>query len=295
MTKEPIAPLSEPICEAVILVLDESITRSPGRVARRRLATALRVVLDRSVRGWHVRHAPGSDLPEYDITPPSGETLAVDDGWNLSYTLAELPDVAHAEPAFAVIQDAKPVITPEPAPDTHEAGPLAAPSYENCMDDNPPAAVDPNDIDWSPRLVDAPCAWQLDPPPPEAGFPPGQRRGKGIRVGHPDSGYLDHPDYFAEPPGQPIRVMRSLERDFVDNDKVAEDPDGGHGLNTGATIMSSEATGFVVGIAPEAEIVPLRVPNRASAATSPLPSSSTAVSAICAMPSATRPMRPAVT
>ena len=259
MTNELIAPLSEPICEAVTLVLDGSITRDPGRVARRRLATGLRDALARPVKGWHVRHVPGSDLPEYDITPPDGETIAVNDAWNLSYALAALPDVSHAEPAVAVIQDAAPAIAVEPTPDTEESGPLAAPAFENCADEKPPAAVDPNDIDWSPRLVDAPCAWQLEPPPPEPGFPPGQRRGKGIRIGHPDSGYRRHPDFFAEPPGQPTRVFRDLERDFVDRDKVAENADGGHGLNTGAVIMSSDLTGFVVGAAPEAEIVPLRV------------------------------------
>ncbi|MFO7631556.1 MAG: S8 family serine peptidase, partial [Caldilinea sp.] len=102
-------------------------------------------------------------------------------------------------------------------------------------------------------------AWELQPASPEPGFTQGQRRGKGVRVGHPDSGYRRHPDMFAEPPGRPVRVLTALERDFIDNDKKAENNDGGHGLNTAGVLMSSDETGFVVGAAPEAEIVPLRV------------------------------------
>ncbi len=258
MSDEAANILAEPICDAITVVLRASVSGDPGRVARRRLAAALRLALGRPVIGWHVRRVRGSDEPEYDITPPDGEHLPVADAWNLTYMLAEQPDVVYAEPSFRVLQDAKPAPA-EALPEPPAALPAALPGFDSCADDTPPSAVDPGDLDWAPRLVDVPCAWELEPPPPAPGFAPGQRRGKGIRVGHPDSGYRHHPDFFEEPPGQPVRVLRALERDFVDKNKTAENPDGGHGLNTGAVLMSSDVTGFVVGAAPEAEIVPLRV------------------------------------
>jgi len=259
MSDETATILAEPICEAITVVLSASVGGDAGRVARRRLATALRLTLGRRVTGWHVRRVPGSDQPEYDITPPDGEHLPVADAWNLTYTLAEQPDVVYAEPSFRVLQDAQPAPA-ETLPAEPAALPAALPGFDSCADDTPPASVDPNQLDWAPRLVDVPCAWELEPPPPAPGFAPGQRRGKGIRVGHPDSGYRCHPDLFEEPSGQPVRVLRALERDFVDkNNSTAENPDGGHGLNTSTVLMSSDVTGFVVGAAPEAEIVPLRV------------------------------------
>lgn len=259
MAEETALVLTQPICEGITLLLADTGAADPGRIARRRLATALRVTLGRPVTGWHVRRVPGSTLPEYDVTPPAATTLAVDVAWNLSYALADLPDVAHAEPTFRVLQDAEPAPALEPAQIAAQPRGLAAPQFENCADDAAPATVDPDDIDWAPRLVDLPCAWQLAPPPPAPGFAPGKMRGAGVRAGHPDSGYIHHPDMFDEPPGQPMRVLTALERDYVDKDRSAEDRDGGHGLNTGGVLMSSDKTGFVVGAAPAAEIVPLRV------------------------------------
>ena len=250
--------LAEPICEAITVVVSTRVGGDPGRVVRRRLATALRLTLGRPVTGWHVRRVRGSDQPEYDITPPDGEHLPVADAWDLTYMLAEQPEIVYAEPSFRVLQDAE-AVPAETLPAAPAAQPAALPGFDSCADDTPPASVDPNQLDWAPRLVDLPCAWELEPPPPAPGFARGQRRGKGIRVGHPDSGYRRHPDLFEEPAGQPVRVLTALERDFVDKDSKAENPDGGHGLNTGGVLMSSDVTGFVVGAAPEAEIVPLRV------------------------------------
>jgi len=259
MTDQPVASLAQPICEAINLVLPASVGRDPGRAARQRLGAALRATFDVRITGWHVRRVPGKDRLEYDIMPPAEGALSVDDAWNLSYALAELPDVVSAEPAFRVTQDAAPVVAPTATPTGPIPTPAAAPKFENCADDQAPVSLNPNQIDWSPRLVDAPCAWQLAPPPPAPGFAAGQRRGQNIRVGHPDSGYRRHPDLFGELPGQPVRVLTNLERDFVDNYKVAENPAGGHGLNTAGVLMSSDLTGFIVGVAPAAQIVPLRV------------------------------------
>ena len=258
MLEENTPILAEPLCEAITVVLSADIGNSGGRVVRRRLATALRRTRGQPVTGWHVYRVRGSNLPEYDVMPPDDRPLSVPDAWNLTYALAEQPSVVSAEPSFRVLQDAR----PEPArvaPAQAGVAPAALPGFDLCADDRPPASVDSDQLDWAIQLVDLPCAWALEPPTPTAGCARGQRRGKGIRIGHPDSGYLRHPDLFEEPAGQPTRVLTGLERDFVDGDSRAENSDGGHGLSTSSVLMSSDGTGFVVGAAPEAQIVPLRV------------------------------------
>lgn len=256
MAEHPSINLTQPIFENITITLSPA-TGSPGRVARRRLTTALRQTLHRSVNGWRVRRVPGSSNLTYDLLPPTGQTLAVDEAWNLTYALAALPNIQDAEPSFALLQDVTPVIAPEVVP-AIEARSLPPPA--GAADDQAPATVDPALVDWSVRLVNAPGAWQLEPPPAPPGFSPGERRGKGIRIGHPDSGYRRHPDLFEEPPGALLRILTAIEKDFVDsNQPTVENTDGSHGLSTSGVIMSSDVTGRIVGIAPAAELVPLRV------------------------------------
>ncbi len=242
--------LTEPVVEAITIVLDPTITAKPWRVARRRLTTALRTTTRQPVRGWRVRRVPYTDKIAYDLLPPDKCPLTAADAWDLTYALRDLPDVRDAEPSFALIQDAfMPPADPAEAPVA-----MALPAdIDPCADDDAPASLNPNDVDWSARLVDAPCAWRLDPPPE------GRTRGEGIRIGHPDSGYLDHVDLTTEPDGLPTRVRADLAYDFVDRDRAARNQDGQHGLSTGAVIMSSDRTGRIMGIAPAAELVPLRV------------------------------------
>lgn len=134
----------------------------------------------------------------------------------------------------------------------------AAPSAET------PVIIHEGEPDWSPHSVEAPGAWQLEPRPPEAGFPAGgKRRGAEILVGHPDSGYRKHRELWESSPVYSNRVRADLDRDFIDGDFDAENEGGDHGLSTGSVIMSrdnQEASGFcVTGVAPEAELAPLRV------------------------------------
>ncbi len=250
--------LTQPAFTAFTVVLDATAPAPLHRYARRCLIAALRNVLNRSSRGWRVRRVPFSPALEFDMLPPDDDSLSPDLAWQVSYALAAQPFVIEAEPAFATLQG----VEPSPPPDDQQppdAGVVFASNFDSCLDDAAPVAVNPNDVDWSPRLIDAPCAWQVTPPGPQAGFPAGQRRGAGVRVGHPDSGYLRHPEMFREPPGQASRVLTHLEKDFVDGDRSAEDPQGDHGLSTASVLMSSDQTGQIVGVAPAAEIVPLRV------------------------------------
>ncbi len=253
MLDQPALPLTEPVFEAITILLEPGIDARPWRVARSRLTTALRVALEEPATGWRVRRVPYTEEIVYDLLPPADTRISADEAWELTYALRELPDVLEAEPSFALLQDAR-IPPADPAEQPLAPAGLAAPGgIDPCADDQPPATVNPAEVDWSPRLVDALCAWGVESPPG------GKQRGEGIRVGHPDSGFLYHTDLFAEPNNAPTRVQSALQYDFVDRDRAAENPDGQHGLSTGSFIMSSERTGSITGIAPGAEIVPLRV------------------------------------
>jgi len=86
--------------------------------------------------------------------------------------------------------------------------------------------------------------------------------GAGIRVGHPDTGYTDHWELT------PARVLHRLGRNFVEDNDDASDPlesgNPGHGTATGSVIMSGvvdrtvQAPEEVLGVAIEAELVPIR-------------------------------------
>jgi len=110
----------------------------------------------------------------------------------------------------------------------------------------------PGDPEWSVKLVKAKAVWAR-------GF-----RGKGVRVGHPDTGWSPHPELL-EPPG---RLRSDLAHDFY-GDGDGEDRDGYHGTGTASVILSGLGE-RVRGVAPEAELVPLRVAQKVAVVPSPV-------------------------
>ncbi|HET9443209.1 MAG TPA: S8 family serine peptidase, partial [Acidimicrobiales bacterium] len=113
-----------------------------------------------------------------------------------------------------------------------------------------------DDRAWGLKAVRAPQAWALEPPPG------GARRGAGILIGHPDSGYTDHPELAGV-------YDLTRDRDVMNGDDDARDPltpnhipidSRGHGTATATTIASREA-GEVAGVAPDARLVPIRAVN----------------------------------
>jgi hypothetical protein len=75
-------------------------------------------------------------------------------------------------------------------------------------------------------------------------------------IAHPDTGYSDHPQFNAPP------VRPELGYDFLDDVKDPRDPltgsSAGHGTATGSVIVSA-VDPELVGVAPRAALVPLRV------------------------------------
>jgi lambda repressor-like predicted transcriptional regulator len=100
---------------------------------------------------------------------------------------------------------------------------------------------------WNHDLVNTKAAWELS-------------RGQGIIVGHPDSGYIPHFELDDD------RVRHDLEGNFYDSTPGANNSDergGNHGLGTATVLMSGigqlSDTHFVIGVAPEAILVPMRI------------------------------------
>ncbi len=82
--------------------------------------------------------------------------------------------------------------------------------------------------------------------------------GKGVKIGHPDTGYTKHPEIFSP------RLLVEEGYDFEDRKADPLDPlkkSGlGHGAATASVIMSGTSNvPRVFGVAPDAKLVPLRV------------------------------------
>lgn len=188
--------------------------------------------------GWRVRPVPFQPAgAEFDVVPRShvGPARA----WDFARQLRALDGVLDAEPSFEVHyaeprqQDGigtDPDITPSPRAFESFGGPGEA----------------GNPYDWSVQLVQAEEAWAL----------PGgvASRGRGIRIGHPDSGYKPHPELGAS-------FNPALGWDFIEGNVPTENDGGDHGLGTASVISSADnrPVRSITGIAPEAEVIPLRV------------------------------------
>ncbi|MGH8823859.1 MAG: S8 family peptidase [Jiangellaceae bacterium] len=108
---------------------------------------------------------------------------------------------------------------------------------------------------WALDNVRAREAWAL---PPEQR---GRSRGEGIRIGHIDTGYSDHPEL------ERAALDLTTDYDFIDDDDNARDPlrraffavldSPGHGTQTGSVIAGRER-GEISGVAPLATLVPFR-------------------------------------
>lgn len=232
----PAAPLRTPQFETF------SVRLEPARA--RALAKRAIEVLPGT---WRVRPlAP--QLGEYELVPQ--RPLAPGRAWTLARALRRVDGVLEAEPLFGYAGL-------EPDPDALDAylapheRPRATRASGAGETPKPCAASNPR---WSLEAIAAESAWDLigDLPP-----------GRGVLVGHPDTGYTHHPELWGMGPGA---VLPHLGYDYVDEDADALDPlvgsFPGHGTATASVILSPTtalvAPG-VTGVAPAASLVPVRV------------------------------------
>jgi subtilase family protein len=109
------------------------------------------------------------------------------------------------------------------------------------------------DVNWSHHSIRTFEAWNVSNPR--------KAMGEGVVIGHPDTGYSDHPELESG------SIDTGHGRDLVDDDNDAHDPlqkrwwwpldNPGHGTGTASTIVGRQA-GRIIGVAPRAKVVPIR-------------------------------------
>lgn len=173
----------------------------------------------------------GKGASDVLVAFPEGKRVSIAKAWNAVHALLLHPLVADCEPAVGY------TLPPEPSRS-------AARSGIGGNEAHLPASMP---RDWSIKAVGANLAQT------QFGV-----TGIGVRVGHPDTGYTAHPQIE----GPRLRIADGY--DFVDDDADPRDPmtgmHPGHGTATGSVIFSAGAPDLF-GIAPGAELVPLRVSN----------------------------------
>jgi Subtilase family len=221
-------PAPEQFESAKLRTIDVLLEEGSDRVSLE-LAVAALV----SAEPWAIRPVPLEPSGrEFDLVPPG--PVAPEQAWELTKKLLEQPSVKDADPAFEALY-----AEPDAAANEEPTG------AEEFTED---------DYDWSVSFVKAQDAWKL----PDSVA----HHGEGILIGHPDSGYQSHPELGPN-------FKPELGWDFIENDSNTENAGGGHGLSTASVISSphdfaAASIGgtpqpFVDGIAPEAEVIPLRV------------------------------------
>jgi hypothetical protein len=171
----------------------------------------------------------------------TGRSFSEREAFDVAYRLKDLPLISDAVPNFPLH---KPDLPREAAAACKEG-------------DNPDV---PDDHGWSLNKMNAQAAWSLEPP--EGGL----RRGEGIIVCHPDSGWAEHLEYEAE------AIVKDRGIDLIDGSGNGRDPlnyagNPGHGTGTGSVIASrddpaddgdTDPPGGVVGVAPRSRVLPIR-------------------------------------
>lgn len=161
--------------------------------------------------------------------------------WDLAYRLRDRPEVVYAEPLFTV--------------EDRQQQPTAGPRARGGSDREDPGTE--RDCEWSLKTLRVKDAWALF-----AGRRPGDR----VVIGHPDTGYTEHPEIVS------ARLRADEGYDFEGErpdprDALSEQPLGnpGHGTSTASVIISGagkpagwQKDVFVSGVAPGASLIPIR-------------------------------------
>ena len=218
-------------CEAISfeLVPKTDGASSPIEVARRLASSHLG-------SAWQVRSV-AADPNEFDAIYTGALPVSFANAWRLSHTLEEEALVVYAEPSFTF-----------PVP-----GETDAPANANRRESAAGEEHDPATADylWALKQCNVPAAWEVIENS-------GKRPGENVLIGHPDSGFIEHPEMDIE------RVRIDFDRDFLEEDletRTEEFKHGLHGLATASVIMSGPggATDMMRGPAEYSELLPLRV------------------------------------
>jgi len=234
-----------PQFEAFILEVHPGSRQRPQQVAK----TIVTRVLG---NGWRLRRFSAD--PHEFLVVQNGIVLSVGQAWELTYQFRAAREVVYAEPAFTLRLTGQ-----------HDWHDVPAETRErrraSFFEDRDDPETD-NNYEWSLTQVHAREAWDLFADPVA-------QPGRNVIVGHPDTGYRDHYEIWSNQPGT-LRIRIADGKDFVDGDNDALDEletdaliaTPSHGTSTASVIMSDvgpDGGAHVTGIAPKAELIPIRV------------------------------------
>lgn len=220
--------------------------------------------------GWEVE-AFGDAGTDFEVTRGAKKrgTTSASQAWEKTYRLRAQPGILYAEPMFTVPVSTPPEFRPEAG--DRRAGAAGAGLSGRAGVSGPRAGAgifatkplrESDDPAWSIKEVKVLEAWKR--------FPQGKEPGEQVVVGHPDTGYSEHPEIVP-------RLLKKKGYDYVKDDTDAKDElDSGvllfpgHGTGTSSVIISPrDAQGdfgqingtniAVWGVAPGAELIPIRV------------------------------------
>ncbi len=209
--------------------------------------------------GWTVRGYGGSDSC-FEVLADEGR-LTPGEAWDLTYRLRMQPGVSYAEPVFKTWITDRPdwgiTVDAELSGGGAQIGGLSGISDTFCG--RGPDLREAQNREWSLAMAKVLEAWTNH-------FPSQADPGRGVLIGHPDTGYRRHPEIAHN-----LVVGQGFDL-FGGDDDPRDELDGrfpwqtpGHGTHTASVIVSPRgpASGtsldFVSGVAPGARIVPFRV------------------------------------
>ncbi len=187
---------------------------------------------------WEVKPV-GDNFTEFEVTQRE-DALSIKDAWDKSYHLLGQSGVIDAQPLFAV-----PLLGKEPIQQATDID------------------TQSNDVDWSLKQIRVFETWSRFFPDPN------KLPGNGIIIGHPDTGYTEHPEIISN-------LLVSDGYDFLKNDSDARDEleisptelinNPGHGTSTASVAISPRGPQAnypsgkaVTGVAPGAKLLPIRI------------------------------------
>lgn len=234
---------------------------------------------------WEVRPVPGLEN-WFDAMPNRELPLGV--AWEFVYALRRIDIVRDAEPLLFVSQKLQEA-SAEDEPELRRFAAFEAwgrPYFGTVRKAINEAAKDPV---WHLKMLraikakdsdaDTRAAWNIWKA--KAGFE-GKLPGAGIAVGHPDTGYTDHPllkgKLRDQADTEPAQNQTAFGKNFLEHesDQSGRDPvhgipivdQPGHGTTTASLIVGgdwddvSNSNDGAVGVAPGASVIPLRVSSR---------------------------------
>ena len=186
---------------------------------------------------WRVRSCAG-DPNEFDAIYVGKLPISFARAWEFTHILETEPTVVYAEPSFTF-----------PVPGETDALARGFERRESSRGEKHSHETD--DYLWALKQCNVPAAWKLFEET-------GKRPGDGVLIGHPDSGFVEHPELDRN------RVRIDFDRDFLEEDSETRTEayrQGLHGLATASVVMSGSggATDILRGPAQYSEILPLRV------------------------------------